>query len=519
MIDKQSIIIGYHRDGKSKKQLSRDLKISLKSVKKYIRLYEKEMQSAELSKEALPKTGVIQAPRYNSSNRVKTSLTPKICELIDQHLTQNKIKRQSGRHKQQMKKIDIHQALVDADYEVSYSSVCRYIRGVEAKGKEVFIRQHYEAGQAIEFDWGEVKIFIKEKLKRKMLAVFTSSYSNHRWARLYDRQDMSSFLHSHTEYFASVGGVARQVVYDNMRTAVRKFTLRNQDKLPTDQLLKMSCYYQFDYRFCNARKGNEKGHVERSVEYIRRKAFAPQEHFESLSQANDYLLQTCQRLNQKPQSGKTQSIQSVFEEELPYMKSVPPAYDTGELTQLKVDKYSCVKVDTNYYSVPEGHVGSMLEVKIYADKILIYPSDCQDVTVHQRAHTRFEYYLQIDHYLKTLRTKPGALMGSLTLAQADEQLQNIFVQHFKKRPKDFVEVLLFVRQKQLSIAQLQEAISKCLTNVPHQAIHLDTVKLLLQSNDSVAASTIDRQNPPDEFSKNIAQHCHQQLKDIQTLMA
>ena len=33
-------------------------------------------------------------------------------------------------------------------------------------------------------------------------------------------------------------------------------------------------YYQFGFRFCNVRKGNEKGHVERSVEYIRRKAFA-----------------------------------------------------------------------------------------------------------------------------------------------------------------------------------------------------------------------------------------------------
>ena len=242
MIDKQSIVIGYHRDGKSKKQLSRELNISLKTVKKYIRLHDKEMQSAGLPEEILPKTGIIQSPRYNGSNRGKTSLTPTVCELIDQHLSQNKIKKQSGRHKQQMKKIDIHQALVDADYEISYSSVCRYIRGVETKSREVFIRQHYEPGQAVEFDWGEVKIYIEGKLKRKMLAVFTSSYSNHRWARLYDRQDMNSFLHSHTEYFASVGGVARQVVYDNMRTAVRKFTLRNQDKLPTEQLLKMSCY-------------------------------------------------------------------------------------------------------------------------------------------------------------------------------------------------------------------------------------------------------------------------------------
>ena len=31
----------------------------------------------------------------------------------------------------------------------------------------------------------------------------------------------------------------------------------------------MQAFYGFDYRFCNARAGWEKGHVERSVDYVR----------------------------------------------------------------------------------------------------------------------------------------------------------------------------------------------------------------------------------------------------------
>ncbi|MFT4668380.1 MAG: hypothetical protein ACI9XB_005364, partial [Gammaproteobacteria bacterium] len=43
-------------------------------------------------------------------------------------------------------------------------------------------------------------------MKTFMLAVFTSCFSNHRWARLYHRQDTSSFLDSHAQYFSFTGG-------------------------------------------------------------------------------------------------------------------------------------------------------------------------------------------------------------------------------------------------------------------------------------------------------------------------
>ena len=58
-----------------------------------------------------------------------------------------------------------------------------------------------------------------------------------------------------------------------MRLVIKKFVGRNE-KEPTEALLKLSLYYRFNFRFCNVRSGNEKGHVERSVEVIRRKAFS-----------------------------------------------------------------------------------------------------------------------------------------------------------------------------------------------------------------------------------------------------
>ncbi|MFP5082222.1 IS21 family transposase, partial [Pedobacter sp. JCM 36344] len=89
--------------------------------------------------------------------------------------------------------------------------------------KEAFIRQQYAPGSCCEFDWGEVKLYIKDKLCRYYLAVFTSANSNYRYALLFQHQDSLAFKEAHISFFEHVGGVYNQMVYDNMRVAISRF--------------------------------------------------------------------------------------------------------------------------------------------------------------------------------------------------------------------------------------------------------------------------------------------------------
>lgn len=84
------------------------------------------------------------------------------------------------------------------------------------------------------------------------------------------------------------------MVYDNMRVAVAAF-VGKQEKRPTSTLLRMADFYRFGYRFCNARAGWEKGHVERSVEYVRRKAFCVEDRFPDIASAQAHLAATCRK--------------------------------------------------------------------------------------------------------------------------------------------------------------------------------------------------------------------------------
>lgn len=89
---------------------------------------------------------------------------------------------------------------------------------------------------------------------------------------LFRSQDTPAFQQSHAEFFHYCKVTFHTMVYDNMKVAVKKF-VGLHEKEPTEVLMQLSIYYGFKFRFCNIASGNEKGHVERSAEFIRRKAF------------------------------------------------------------------------------------------------------------------------------------------------------------------------------------------------------------------------------------------------------
>ena len=508
MTTKQLIIIRHFRQGQSQRKISRDLGLHRKTVRRYIEEYEQGRQNQGGKKdgesEALLET-IHHPPRYDSSKRIRRKLTTEIIEQIDEYLAQNAIKRSSGRGKQVMKKIDVWEALVAADYDISYPSVCNYIRSREWK-KEAFIRQVYSPGSVCEFDWGEVKLIIGGIKRVYQLAIFTMAWSNYRYAYLYNRQHAQSFHQSHVRFFEHLAGVPGQMVYDNMRVAVKRFVGRTE-KEATQGLLGMSMYYQFAFRFCNVRKGNEKGHVERSVEYIRRKAFSSLEEFEDLASANKHLLKIVQGLNEKEQRQKGASALEQMKQARPHLGLCPASpMECAEIKDAKVDKYSTICVYQNHYSVPEMLVGKVIQVKVYSDHLLIYYNN-QILWKHERHYTSHEWYLHLGHYLDTLHRKPGALKGAQALEQADTNLKRIYQSYFQGRSKEFIELLHYQRKQAVSSVQIQQVINKLL-QLGCKEISLDKIKVSLEH------APVVEQVPKDGEIEQLAKAQLQQLADL-----
>src|SRR5690625_307599 len=119
LMEKQEIILSHFREGKSQWQIHRDTGIARKTIRKYIREYEENKRNLLDSKENEHEliADIVSPPKYNSSNRVRRKLTDEMIERMAFFLKENEIKRSTGRSKQQKKKIDIYEALIEEGYD------------------------------------------------------------------------------------------------------------------------------------------------------------------------------------------------------------------------------------------------------------------------------------------------------------------------------------------------------------------------------------------------------------------
>jgi len=480
LIDKQKIIISHYREGKTQRKIHRETAISRKTIRKYIQEYDRKknilVNAGDCSSEII--ADIVEKPKYDTGSRYKVKLTDKIISRIKFYLAENEEKRATGRSKQQKKKIDILEVLKDEGFDIGYTTVCNAIRNIERKQREAYIRQKYGPGESCEFDWGEVKLIIAGKVKVLQMSVFTTAKGDYRSGDLYYSQKTECFLDTHANFFYEVGGSYKEMVYDNTRVAVARFVGRNE-KEPTEELLKLSIYYGFKFRFCNNYRANEKGHVERSVEYIRRRVFSKRDEFASVEEARCYFKAELKKLNHRGQvlnNGK--SALEMLALERPYLLPQVPRYDTARTAEPRADKYSTITVDSCHYSVPDSLVGEFIFVKIYPDRIICH-YDSKEVARHKRGHGRHEWFIDIAHYIKTLKLKPGALKRSVAFSGMKPELKCIYQKYYKGLEKSFIELMELISYE--GMARIKDAIAT-LERIDPNGIGTEKIKTIVQRN-------------------------------------
>lgn len=407
------------------------IRINRKTVSKYWNEYleQTELLSNPNSKKTEIQEVMCSKPSYDSSTRKSRKHTIEMDKLLDEILENEKEKcKLLGTNKQKLTQVQIHQMIVDAGLDIGLTTIAISISEKRKKTKECFIRQSY--------DFGEVKLLINGELGNYHLAVLSSPATNFRWAYLYKNQKQDVFMDSHVKFFEMIGGAYKEVVYDNMRNVVTKFVGKNEKKLNTE-LIKMSLYYGFDINVTNCFKGNKKGHVEGSVKIIRNKVFATNYKFRTFEEAAEYLNNRLIKLNKDTQ----------IREEIKHLLPYKPKLELAKNSVQKVNKYSFIRVENNFYSVPEYLVDKEITAKVYYDKICAYANN-NIVCEHKKIDGTNEISIDITHYLNSLNKKPGALKNSLAL-KSIPRLKTIYDKYFNTNPKEFIEVLKKNQEKSL----------------------------------------------------------------------
>lgn len=470
-----SAIIKLKEQGLSNRGVARTLDIDKKTVNKYWNEYKNNLQKLEATDDLTEilkiQEDIISKPKYNSEARVRRKITPECLKALENILEdENRKTKILGTNKQTLTKQQIYGLLRKQGFNISYSSVVLEIKRMKQLGSECFIKQDYDFGDRLEYDFGEVKLVINGIVKRYYIAVLSSPAGNFRWCYLYDNCKKDVFLDSHVKFFKMIGGVWKEVVYDNMRNVVSKFIGKNEKELNED-LVKMSLYYGFEINVTNAFSGNEKGYVEGSVKYLRNKIFAENYKFNSEETAIEYMESQLMKLNEN----------SKIKEEKEKLKPTKPPLELADIRKSSVNKYSFVQIENNFYSVPEYLVGLTVTSKIYYNKILIY-SNNEFVCEHKKLDGDKKISADIRHYLKTLISKPGALKNSYVL-KSNPKLKSIFDKYYTNNPKKFIDIIS--KNKENTNEELEKILITNSSNLIENVEHSNNINNLARMQTSM----------------------------------
>jgi transposase len=355
-------------------------------------------------------------------------------------------------------------------YLGSYASALRCFKEVREKlnkdPAEVFIPLDFGPGEAAQFDWGDVKAVIGGQLTVLNVGAMQLSHSRNSYARVYPSQKQELLFDIHRRAFEHFGGIPRRVIYDNLKTAVKKILKGNHRNLQ-ERFVQFSSHYLYKTDFCNPARGNEKGRIENLIGFIRENFFVPIPKFASLEELNDRLLSfliSVARTKLHPNiAGKTRY--EVFDQEKGSLMPLPPyGYDCCRVAHAAVTSYSTVHFETNQYSVPGEYVGKTVQVKGYADEVVISMNGAE-ISRHKRLYSARQHSLNPYHYLEALSRKPRAFADGLPFKEW--QLPEVF-QHYRRMLKEkfedgdryFVKTLLLV--KEWPIMEVAESIRQAI---------------------------------------------------------
>ena len=315
----------------------------------------------------------------------------------------------------------LYQMARERGYPGSESHFRRLIRELRPRpAPEPFARLDMPPGEQAQVDWGHFGSIDVGRARRPLHAfVMTLCWSRMTWMRFFHDMERPSFLRGHIDGFEFFGGVPRQLVYDNLKSAC--IEREGHAVRFNESLLEMASHYGFEPVLAAPRRGNEKGRVERTIRYARTSFFAARE-FRDIDDLNEQARRWCLETSaeRRWQDDDRTTVGAQFAHEQQQLRALPPTpHEAIERRQARVGRTPYARFDTNDYSLPCAHVRSVVTVLAEPHRIRIEAGG-EIVAEHARSFDRRARVEDPEHLRELVATKrrarEGAGMSRLTSA-------------------------------------------------------------------------------------------------------
>jgi len=343
-------------------------------------------------------------PKYEQKQPRQKAKIGEFLPIIDEILKGDQQVHRKQRHT--AKRI-FERLKVEYKYQGGYTGVKEAVRAWRQQHKEVFLPLSHPPGEA-QVDFGEADVILRGETTRVALFVMTLPYSDAIFCRVFPRECTEAFLEGHKRSFEFFGGVPRRISYDNSKIAVAKITGSRQREV-TREFLRLESHYLFEHHFCLVRRPNEKGHVERLLDFARANFLVPVPVTDDLARLNEQLAENCRSDLDRKLRGKPGPKAQLLEEEqaalLPFPKQ---SFEARRIVPGQASSLSLVRFDDNDYSVPTAYAHREITIVAGVDEVRLIRTD-RLVAKHRRHWGKGHVEYNPLHYLALLERKPGGL--------------------------------------------------------------------------------------------------------------
>lgn len=313
----------------------------------------------------------------------------------------------------------IYEALLENEFKGSYRTVCNFISDwrdgndeLDDNGDKGYERLTHPPAEA-QIDFGITEVVQDGKFKDIHCLIMSLPYSNGGFTVPLPGENQECFLHGLKVLFQQLGSVPRKLRIDNLSAAVVKARGKHGEAMYTDGFQNFANHYGFDIQACNVRKGNEKGHVENKVGYVRYNFFTPSPVIESMEQLTVLLKENAQKDHQRVHYKKHVPIATLIEEEKKYCLALPEIdYPIFKESTIKCNKYGEIMIDQHNVHIPKGYNYSQLYLVSYWDRYKVISPNGEILDENMRPYMNKDREIPWASILKGWFQKPRAVTYS-----------------------------------------------------------------------------------------------------------
>jgi transposase len=337
--------------------------------------------------------------RFRSQPRLRDRLTDPYLDFLRQTLQQYP----------RLRATRLYQMIRLRGYAGSVNQLRRVVAELRPPQREAFLRLRTFPAEQAQADWAHFGEVTWGRARRRLSGfVLTLSYSRAMWVEFFLDQSLENFILGHVHALQDWGGAPRNLQTDNLRSVVLE---RRGDAIHFHpRFLELSAHYHFAARPCAPARGNEKGRVERAIQYVRHSFFAARP-FTTLADFNRQALDWRNQVaHQRPWPGDdSRTVAQVFAEEQPHLLPLPAHPFSSDLTRtVYADKTLCVRFDLNDYSAPPQALGRAPTLVASPTTVRLLDGATQ-IASHRRSYDRHQLVEDPAHRQALLEQKRKAL--------------------------------------------------------------------------------------------------------------